>query len=143
MAGIIYRFNLFHVQRWLKLPEFMTVAVSTTFGNLFASQGPTSQPYAMGATIEIQRQQQMEHYEQQALRVARMGSLRNRVLLKKLHILQIIFLQSTPALWTPTSGLKIATDTVANATNILSLATKNSSLVAKVATRFLYDLDLN
>lgn len=78
VAGIIYRFNLFHVQRWLKLPEFMTGAVSRTFGNLFASQGPTSQPYAMGATIEIQRQQQMEHYEQQALRVARMGSLRNR-----------------------------------------------------------------
>ena len=41
------------------------------------------------------------------------------------------------------SGLKIATDRVANATNIFSLATKNSSLVAKVATRFLYDLDLN
>ena len=41
------------------------------------------------------------------------------------------------------SGLEIATDTVANATNIFSLATKNSSLVAKVATRFLYDLDLD
>ena len=40
------------------------------------------------------------------------------------------------------SGPEIATDTVANATNIFSLATKNSSLVAKVATRFLYDLDL-
>ena len=36
------------------------------------------------------------------------------------------------------SGFEIATDTVANATNIFSLATKNSSL----ATRFLYDLDL-
>ena len=41
------------------------------------------------------------------------------------------------------TGLKIATDRVANATNIFSLATKNSSLVAKVATRFLSDLDLN
>ena len=41
------------------------------------------------------------------------------------------------------TGLKIATDRVANATNIFSLATKNSSLVAKVATRFLYDSDLN
>ena len=40
------------------------------------------------------------------------------------------------------AGLEIATDTVANATNIFSLATKNSSLVAKVATRCLYDLDL-
>ena len=34
------------------------------------------------------------------------------------------------------SGLEIATDTVDNATNIFSLATKNSGLVAKVATRF-------
>ena len=34
------------------------------------------------------------------------------------------------------AGLKIATDTVASATNIFSLATKNSGLVAKVATRF-------
>ena len=41
------------------------------------------------------------------------------------------------------SGLEIATDTVANATNIFSLATKNSGLVAKVATRFVYALDLN
>ena len=40
-------------------------------------------------------------------------------------------------------GLEIATDTVANATNIFSLVTKNSGLVAKVATRFLYILDLN
>ena len=41
------------------------------------------------------------------------------------------------------SGLKIATDVVANATNILFLATKNSGLVATVATGFLYHLDLN
>ena len=41
------------------------------------------------------------------------------------------------------SGIKIATDTVTNATNIFSVPTKNSGLVAKVATGFLYDLDLN
>ena len=34
------------------------------------------------------------------------------------------------------TGLEIATDTVANATYIFSLATKNSGLVAKVPTRF-------
>ena len=33
------------------------------------------------------------------------------------------------------TGLEIATDTVANASNIFSLATKNSGLVAKVVTR--------
>ena len=36
---------------------------------------------------------------------------------------------------------KIATDMVANATNIFSLATKN--LDATLATKFLYDLELN
>ena len=46
-------------------------------------------------------------------------------------------------IYVPTPGLKIATDAVTNATNIFSLATKNYSLVTKVATRFLYDLDLN
>ena len=40
-------------------------------------------------------------------------------------------------------GLEIATDAVTNATNIFSLATKNSGLVATLATRFLHDLDLN
>ena len=46
-------------------------------------------------------------------------------------------------LWCYYAGLEIATDTVANATNIFSLATKNSGLVATLVTRFLYDLDLN
>ena len=41
------------------------------------------------------------------------------------------------------TGLKIATDMVANVTNSFSLATKNSGLVAMLATRFRYDLDLN
>ena len=41
------------------------------------------------------------------------------------------------------AGLEIATDMVANATNILSLATKNSGLVSTLDTRFLYELDLN
>ena len=35
------------------------------------------------------------------------------------------------------------TGTVTSATNIFSLVTKNSSLVATLVTRFLYDLDLN
>ena len=41
------------------------------------------------------------------------------------------------------AGLEIATFMVANATNIFSMATKNSGLVATLKTRFLYDLDLN
>ena len=41
------------------------------------------------------------------------------------------------------TGLEIATDMVANATNFFSLAMKNSGLVATLVTRFFYDLDLN
>ena len=41
------------------------------------------------------------------------------------------------------AGLEIATFMVANATNIFSMATKHSGLVATLETRFLYDLDLN
>ena len=41
------------------------------------------------------------------------------------------------------AGLEMVTDTVANATNIFSLATKNSGLVTTLVTRFLCDLDLN
>ena len=40
-------------------------------------------------------------------------------------------------------GLEIATDTVADVTNIFSLATENSGLVTTLATRFLYNLDLH
>ena len=43
---------------------------------------------------------------------------------------------------TETAGLQIVTDMVTNATNIFSLVTKNSGLVATLVTRFLYDLDL-
>ena len=41
------------------------------------------------------------------------------------------------------AGLKIVTDMVANVTDICSLVTKNSDLVTTLATRFLYDSDLN
>ena len=43
---------------------------------------------------------------------------------------------------TPLAELKIATNMVTNATKIFSLATKNSGLVATLATRFFFDLDL-
>ena len=43
---------------------------------------------------------------------------------------------------TALAELKIATNMVTNATKIFSLATKNSGLVATLATRFFFDLDL-
>ena len=50
-----------------------------------------------------------------------------------------------PAVYTMNAALaelKIGTNMVTNATKIFSLATKNSGLVATLATRFLFDLDL-
>ena len=41
------------------------------------------------------------------------------------------------------AGLEIETDTIPNATNIFSLATKTSGLMATLVIRFFYDLDLN
>ena len=41
------------------------------------------------------------------------------------------------------AGLQVATDTSTNATNIFSLVTKHSGLVATLATRFLCALDVN
>ena len=48
-----------------------------------------------------------------------------------------------PLSTTCTAGLVSLTDTIANATNNLSLGTKRSGLVATMVTRFLCDLDLN
>ena len=58
------------------------------------------------------------------------------LVVKKKHSSSQLFFPSAKA------GLQIATDMVANATNIFSLATKNFGLVTTLATRFLYDLDL-
>ena len=55
-------------------------------------------------------------------------------------IIAILFTEY-PANIIKCTGLETETDMVANATNLFSLVTKNSGLVAKVATRFLYDLD--
>ena len=92
MAGVIYRFNLFRVQQWLKLPEFVTTAVSRMVGDVFSSAAPSAQPHAMGATLEIQRQQQIEYYERQAMTAARRGHLRNRV--QKMKCASLTFLIS-------------------------------------------------
>ena len=47
-----------------------------------------------------------------------------------------MFVASVAFAFMASAGLEIATDTVTNATNISSLATKNSGLVAEMATRF-------
>ena len=65
--------------------------------------------------------------------------------LKNFAHLKNILSPPTPAVYIMNAALaelKIATNMVTNATKIFSLATRNSGLVATLATRFLFDLDL-
>ena len=67
IAGLICRSNLFYVCDFIKIPKFIASAVSKVFGRLLGSAAPVEPPFQMGATLEIQRQQQMEIMEQQML----------------------------------------------------------------------------
>ena len=78
VAGILYRWNVGYVRQWLKLPSFLVKFVSSTIGRFVQSSPPTMRPHAQGATLEIQRQQQMEWYEQQVWR-ARTTNVHQRV----------------------------------------------------------------
>ncbi|XP_031552770.1 ubiquitin-associated domain-containing protein 2-like [Actinia tenebrosa] len=70
-AGLIYKSNLAYVQSWLKLPGFIVRLFSRVFGSLFQSTPEESPyPFPLGATVEIQEQQQMEWYEQQMIQRA-------------------------------------------------------------------------
>jgi hypothetical protein len=70
VAGLIYKGNIAYVQSWLKLPGFFIRLFSSTFGRLFKNNEESAYPFPMGATLEIQEQQQMEWYEQQMWRRA-------------------------------------------------------------------------
>lgn len=64
-AGLFYRWELLGLQRYLVIPNVVARACDATLGRLLRSQPPTLGP--IGATLEIQRQQQMEQLEQQML----------------------------------------------------------------------------
>lgn len=61
----MYRWGWFGIHRWLVIPRVVARACDATFGRLLRSQPPAQGP--IGATLEIQRQQQMEQLEQQML----------------------------------------------------------------------------
>ncbi|CAB3370442.1 Hypothetical predicted protein [Cloeon dipterum] len=59
-AGLVWRSGALN---WLRLPSFVARACDLTIGRLLRSQPPSQG--ALGATLELQRQQQMELLEQQ------------------------------------------------------------------------------
>ncbi|XP_037075631.1 ubiquitin-associated domain-containing protein 2-like [Pollicipes pollicipes] len=64
VSGLLYRYNVLHVRR-LRVPSGLCWLADRTLGRLLSSSPPTDGP--MGATLEVQRQQQIEMLEQQML----------------------------------------------------------------------------
>jgi len=64
-AGFLYRWNFARVQQWLVIPSWMAKICGVTLGSLLASSAPVDGP--MGATLDIQRQEQTERLEQQII----------------------------------------------------------------------------
>jgi len=67
VTGFICRWNVFHVCDIIKVPKCVASVVSKVLGGLLCSGPPAESPIQMGATFEIQRQQQIELAEQQML----------------------------------------------------------------------------
>lgn len=64
-AGLLYRWNVLKIQDWLVIPDWLARLTNLTLGRLLSSSPPADGP--MGATLEIQRQEQMERLEHQML----------------------------------------------------------------------------
>ncbi|XP_064614978.1 ubiquitin-associated domain-containing protein 2-like [Liolophura sinensis] len=64
MAGIFYRLNFLKIKSLVTIPEFCARICDKTIGRALVTPSPRV-PANMGATIEIQRQQQLERLEQQ------------------------------------------------------------------------------
>ncbi|RWS30354.1 Ubiquitin-associated domain-containing protein 2-like protein [Leptotrombidium deliense] len=77
IAGIICRFNVFNVCNYLKIPKSVAKVSEDLFAWLLASNPPEGDNLN-GATLEIQRQQQIELYEQQMM-LSRARELRERI----------------------------------------------------------------
>uniref|UniRef100_A0A2R5LLF5 Putative ubiquitin-associated domain-containing protein 2 n=1 Tax=Ornithodoros turicata TaxID=34597 RepID=A0A2R5LLF5_9ACAR len=67
VAGALCRWNFLYVQRWLCIPNWLAKLSDMTLGRLLSSSPPKEGPLQMGATLEIQRQQQAELLEMQLL----------------------------------------------------------------------------
>lgn len=67
VAGVLCRWNVFHVLDIFKIPKFLAKCARISLGWILDSSPPNEGLVPMGATLEIQRQQQYEIMEQQML----------------------------------------------------------------------------
>lgn len=75
IAGIFYRYNILYVQQVPWVPGWLARGASATLARLLASPPPPEGP--AGATLELQRQEQIEMWEQQMM-MNRAREMRNR-----------------------------------------------------------------
>ncbi|XP_060073044.1 ubiquitin-associated domain-containing protein 2-like [Ylistrum balloti] len=66
-CGILWRIDFLKVQTTLKIPKFVASLSCSTLGRILESKAPSGDNTPMGATLELQRQEQMEHLEQQMI----------------------------------------------------------------------------
>jgi hypothetical protein len=72
----MYRYNVLYLRRWLLVPQWLAKLSSMSVGWLLRSGTP--QEGTIGATLEIQRAQQLEMLEQQVL-LSRARDVRRQV----------------------------------------------------------------
>ncbi|XP_067143588.1 ubiquitin-associated domain-containing protein 2-like isoform X1 [Centruroides vittatus] len=77
LAGLICRWNVLRIQQWIRVPDFLSKIAALTLKWLLNSSPPQDGTIPMGATLEIQRQQQLELIEEQML-LARAQEFRER-----------------------------------------------------------------
>jgi len=63
VAGLLYRYNFLMVKKWLVVPDLVARICDKAFGWLLYSKEP--KVAQTGATLELQRQEQSERWEQQ------------------------------------------------------------------------------
>lgn len=66
-CGILWRNNFLKIQTALTIPKFVASISNSVLGRLLDSKVPPGDSTPMGATLELQRQEQMEHLEQQMI----------------------------------------------------------------------------
>jgi len=65
LAGLLYRWRRLALSHWLVIPRWLSKVTSISLGRILQSSPPEDK--LLGATLEIQRQQQLELYEHQMM----------------------------------------------------------------------------
>lgn len=83
LAGILYRANFLGVKSYIVVPKLLATWTNKLLSFVFESRPPRTDPYPMGATLDIQRQIRADYVEQRWLllqarqnRQARIGQRR-------------------------------------------------------------------